>query len=91
VDLFRGQPKSERPCSQSKPKFIVGGTGVQVSVGLSNLLGEPTKQNGGESRARGFKRSRCPGRLGLTERRSQAMNRHRLRFLAPKLDAPKNK
>jgi hypothetical protein len=31
------------------------------SAACSELPGEPTKQNGDESRARGFKRSRCPG------------------------------
>ena len=41
---------------------------------LRNLPGEPTKQNAGESRARGFKRSRCPGRPGGPEWRTQFMN-----------------
>jgi len=31
---------------------------------LRNLPGEPTKQNAGESRARGFKRGRCHGQPG---------------------------
>jgi hypothetical protein len=54
-----GHPDSERPRAQSKQECIVGGTGAQVSEVLRNLSGVPTKQNGGESRACGFKRSRA--------------------------------
>jgi hypothetical protein len=66
--LLPGCSGGNRKASGSAPKrsrrALLEGTGAQVSLVSRNLPGEPTKQNGGESRAREFKRSRCPGQLG---------------------------
>src|SRR5215217_4385925 len=61
---FRGTRRNERPCSQTPPECIPGGTGGYDSPKPRIVPGVPGKQNAGVCRAQWFKRSWCPDSLG---------------------------